>query len=590
MQRSTLLSFASLVASIGLALAILFMGHYQARVAPPTTPTVTPVPEQATPIPAQPTATPDPFAICQHDPADLPPLASGTTFHTCGARILDADGQPAQITGVSWFGMETGTYAPHGLWTRNWKAMLDQIAAFGFNTVRIPFSNDALVPGRMPQNINYAVNPDLAGKTSLQVLDLLVSGAGERGLKVILDRHRPTQAGQSDLWYTDAVPEIRWISDWVMLAQRYRGQAALLGVDLHNEPRGAATWGTEDLSTDWRLAAQRAGNAILEANPYLLIFVQGVEKSGEDWYWWGGNLQDARTAPVELDVPGRVIYSPHDYGPDVYPQPWFSASDFPGNLATVWQAHWGYLADQQIAPIVLGEFGGSAGDGTDGIWQRALIDYVQQHHLGWLSWAFNPNSSDTGGLLADDWLSVVQEKADLYRGHLAAPLDVGSSGVFGQARTRVSVLGRSTNPTAQISNIGFVLQIVNDGPRPVDLSQLELRYWLNPGVTNAGQEVDIDYAALGAGNIKGHVDAPNAQGLEAVHLVFASAAGAIGPYSSSGDINVRVHKVDWSPYDQLVNFSFRPNSTFAIWDQVGLYQAGVLIWGTPPDDSGVTHT
>src|SRR5260370_34633650 len=66
-----------------------------------------------------PTATPDPFAACQHDPANLAPLANGTTFHTCGARILGVDGQALQLTAVTWFGIATGTDAPHGLWTRN---------------------------------------------------------------------------------------------------------------------------------------------------------------------------------------------------------------------------------------------------------------------------------------------------------------------------------------------------------------------------------------------------------------------------------------------------------------------------------------
>ena len=54
-----------------------------------------------------PVVTPDPVAACQRDPAHLPPPDGGTTFHTCGERILGADGLPAQITGVSWFGMET---------------------------------------------------------------------------------------------------------------------------------------------------------------------------------------------------------------------------------------------------------------------------------------------------------------------------------------------------------------------------------------------------------------------------------------------------------------------------------------------------
>ncbi len=532
---------------------------------------------------ARPSATP-PIA-CQHDPANVAPPTNGTAFYTCGPRILGVDAQPVQITGLSWFGMETGTYAPHGLWTRNWQAMLDQIAALGFNTVRLPYSNDVLAPGRMPQGINYDINPDLTGKTGLQVMDVLVRGAGERGLKVILDRHRPTAEAQSELWYTDAVPEDRWIADWVMLAQRYNDQPALLGMDLHNEPRGPATWGSGDPATDWRLAAQRAGNAIVAINPHVLIFVQGVERSGDDWYWWGGNFPHTESAPVQLDVPGRVVYSPHDYGPGVYAQPWFSAADFPNNLPAIWDAHWGYLARQNLGPVVLGEFGGrSVGDDPEGIWQRALMDYVQQNGFGWISWAFNPDSGDTGGLLSDDWLNVVQAKADLYRGHLAAPLDVGSSGVFGLAQGRLGVRGRSTSPGAQTNNLGFVLQIVNDGPSPIDLHDVELRYWYKPGAPGAGtkntQQVDIDYAAVGSNNVKPQIGTVDQNGLAIVRLQFADAAGSIKPYTSSGDIAVRLHKSDWSTYDQSANYSFKSNTTLSDWDHVGLYRAGALVWAS----------
>jgi endoglucanase len=532
-------------------------------------------------------ATPDPFTACKRDPANLPPLPRGTSLHTCGAKILTADGKPAQITGISWFGMETGTNAPHGLWTRNWKAMLDQMAALGFNTVRLPFSNAAIESGRMPQNINYDINPDLAGKTGLQIMDLLIKGAGDRGLKVILDRHRPNADAQSELWYTDAVPEERWIADWVMLAQRYRGEQALLGMDLHNEPRGPATWGSGDPTTDWNLAAQRAGNAILAVNPYVLIFVQGVERSGDDWYWWGGNFLGARAVPVQLSVPGRLVYSPHDYGPGVYAQPWFEAPDYPSNLPAIWDAHWGYLAKEQLAPVVLGEFGGrSVGEDADGIWQRALMDYAEQNGIGWLNWSFNPNSGDTGGLLSDNWLSVVQSKADLYAAYLAAPLDVGSAGTFGTAEQHLTVRGRSTSPATQTNNIGFVLQVANDGPTPVMLHELELRYWFKPGSlgppSRISQQVDIDYAAVGASNIKAQLGLPNQAGLATLRLQFSEAAGSIKPYTSSGDIAVRLHKSDWSTYDQSGNFSFRSETTLTDWDHVGLYRSGTIVSGVEP--------
>jgi endoglucanase len=469
--------------------------------------------------------------------------------------------------------METGTFAPHGLWSRNWQAMLDQIAALGFNTVRLPFSNEALAPGRMPQGINYDVNPDLAGKTSVDLMDMLIQGAADRGLKVILDRHRPTSAGQSELWYTDSVPEDRWIADWVMVAERYANQPALLGVDLHNEPRGPATWGSGDPATDWRLAAERAGNAILAVNPHVLIFVQGVEHSGDDWYWWGGNFLDARSSPVQLNVPGRLVYSPHDYGPGVYDQTWFSASDFPNNMPAIWDAHWGYLANEQSAPVVIGEFGvRSVGDDAEGVWQRALIDYADQHGIGWLNWSFNPDSGDTGGLLSDDWLSVVQSKTDLYQGHLGAPLDVGTSGVFGVARSTLSLNRRASNQSGQTNNLGLTLQISNDGSTPIALNGLEVRYWFRPGTLGAKitQQVDIDYAAVGSNNVKATIDPADARGIATLHLLFVGTAGSINPYTTSGDIAARIHKSDWSNY--------APSGDLG----VALYRVGQLVWGTQP--------
>jgi endoglucanase len=538
-------------------------------------------PSRPSGVPGEPPSGPPPpdlLAGCRLDPAGLPELPPrsdgriGTTLHTCGGRILNQNGQAVQITGVSWFGMETGTYAPHGLWTRSWKAMLDQIADLGFNTIRLPFSDDALTPGRQPQSINYQLNPDLANKTSLEVMDTLVEGASERGLKVLLDRHRPNAQAQSELWYTDARSEQQWIDNWVMLAQRYQDKPAVIGVDLHNEPRGPATWGSEDDTTDWRLAAERAGNAILAANPYLLIFVQGVERYGDDWYWWGGNLEGAESDPVRLDVQGRLVYSPHDYGPGVYDQPWFQADDFPGNLASIWDTHWGYLVKQQIAPVVLGEFGGrSVGDDPEGIWQRTLMDYAQAHAIGWLNWSFNPDSSDTGGLLSDDWLTVVEEKAQLYRGHLAPPLDVGYSGVFGQPGGRLQLRARSTNSAPHANNLGFVVQLDNDGPQPVDLRDLEVRYWFKPGAIDkrTTQLVEVDYAAVGNTNIQTELGTPDADGIAALHIRFADTAGVLKPYASSGDIMLRVHKSDWTDYQQQ-EFS------------VGLYRGGQLVSGDEP--------
>lgn len=96
-------------------------------------------------------------------------------------------------------------------------------------------------------------------------MDKVVAYAGQIGLHVLIDRHRPDASGQSNLWYTAAVPEPVWIANLKTLANRYKGNPAVMGFDLHNEPHGPGIcWGC---GNTWRLAAERAGNAVLSVNP-----------------------------------------------------------------------------------------------------------------------------------------------------------------------------------------------------------------------------------------------------------------------------------------------------------------------------------
>jgi endoglucanase len=332
-------------------------------------------------------------------------------LHSAGAQIVNAAGEAVQLKGVSWFGFETTSFAPHGLDVRNWQGMLDQMARAGFNTIRLPYSNQLFDPASVPSGINYDLNPDLKGLRGLALMDKIIQGAGQRGINVILDRHRPDAYAQSELWYTDQVPESRWIADWVMLARHYRGNSTVIGADLDNEPRGPATWGSGNRRTDWRLAAERAGNAILRVNPDWLIIVEGIENFYGDYYWWGGNLEGARWFPVRLSHPEKLVYSTHDYGPEIYEQAWFLSHRFPRNLPSVWEEHWAYLQTDGIAPVYVGEFGGrSMGQDAGGTWQRSLVAYLGERRISYTYWSWNPDSSDTGGVLNNDWRTVDPSK------------------------------------------------------------------------------------------------------------------------------------------------------------------------------------
>jgi endoglucanase len=375
-------------------------------------------------------------------------------YHTSGNRILDSRNQTVRITGINWFGMETDNKTFHGLWSNNpWRNQIDTMAGLGYNTLRIPFSNDALKPDAVATGINDFINPDLIGLSPLQILDRVIEYSGSKGMRVILDRHRPTSAGQSALWYTPTVSEATWISDWQMLARRYAGNTTVIGADLHNEPHAAGTnpnatgacWGCGVTERDWRLAAERAGNAILSVQPNWLIFVEGVScpsggesnvwdndpSNDESCGWWGGNLSKAAEFPVRLNVANRLVYSPHEYATSVFHQDWFDEPNYPANMPAIWDGFWGYLYKQNIAPIMMGEFGSTLQNPIDKVWLENLMAYTGTgvNGMSFTYWSWNPNSGDTGGIALDDWTNINTEKQAILQPYLVGP--GGSTGPTG---------------------------------------------------------------------------------------------------------------------------------------------------------------
>jgi aryl-phospho-beta-D-glucosidase BglC (GH1 family) len=353
------------------------------------------------------------------------PSEGGGWLSTLGNQIVDGAGRNVQIAGVNWFGFEGDNMSPNGLWTRGYKEMMQQMVELDFNTIRLPFSSEMLHATGEARGIDYSQNPDLRGLTPLQVMDRILGHAQEIGLRVILDHHRSDAgAGTSPngLWYDSTYTEAAWVEDWEMLAERYAGNTAVIGADLHNEPHGG-TWGGGG-ARDWAAAAELAGNAIGAVNPNWLIFVEGVGSYEGNNYWWGGNLMGVRDRPIELDVPNKLVYSPHDYPNSIYEQPWFQGPDFPANLPAKFDQMWGYIFKEGIAPIYLGEFGTKLRDPKDAPWFEAITSYLSgdfdnngtndlasgQLGISWTFWSWNPNSGDTGGILKDDWRSVNEDK------------------------------------------------------------------------------------------------------------------------------------------------------------------------------------
>jgi aryl-phospho-beta-D-glucosidase BglC (GH1 family) len=370
----------------------------------------------------------------------MPAQAAG--FYGRQGHIYNASGVEIPIRGVSHFGFNSTILQPQYLWAMGWKQQIAQIKALGFNAVRLPFVPDTLYNPTPVDQLSYIdpnLNADLLGKTPLQALDLWMAEADRQGLYVLLDFHSVSMQRQYSTWYLNNAADLSltynqrpysradWRRDLVFVAQRYAALPHLLGIDIDNEPNGAVRWSVGDPNAAdprnfWKRAAESAAAAILTANPNLLIFVQGIngnfdgiERSDIPMNW-GEDFQPQAYQPLNIHA-GKLVLSPHTYGPDVYAKSSFGAANYPANLAADWETLFGQFSP--VLPVVVGEWGGKYGQGVGGAadiqWQNAFVDYlIAKGMRNTFYWCYTPNSGDSGGIL-DDNLAVRADKMALLK-------------------------------------------------------------------------------------------------------------------------------------------------------------------------------
>ena len=141
------------------------------------------------------------------------------------------------------------------------------------------------------------------------------------------------------------------------------------------------------------------------ACPRWLLFVEGVShttasgapaagpKQSDYGHNWASNLEGVRARPLTLpaDAAGKLVYSPHIYGPSVAPQPYFDAPEFPHNMEAIWDAHFGFIAAERRGCVAVGEWGGW-NMANDAVWQRAFSAYLSRRQISHFYWALNPTS------------------------------------------------------------------------------------------------------------------------------------------------------------------------------------------------------
>lgn len=179
----------------------------------------------------------------------------------------------------------------------------------------------------------------------------------------------------------------------------------VIGNDLRNEIRDDSVegltpdWGSGNVATDWKMAATKAGNAVLKADPTQLIIIEGLN--------YANDMMMIKTDPITLDTANKLVYSFHYYSwqPDV------ARMDSYENLRDDLDKNIGFIIQEgqkYTAPLWLGEFGTSD---NSNYW-KYLIQYLgERPQISWAYWAYNgyqhtPDDNESFGILNNDMKTV----------------------------------------------------------------------------------------------------------------------------------------------------------------------------------------
>ncbi|SCK06414.1 Aryl-phospho-beta-D-glucosidase BglC, GH1 family [Streptomyces sp. SceaMP-e96] len=377
---------------------------------------------------------------------------------TRGRYIVDADGRRFRLKSANWDGAQ-GSWngsddindpaahhsgqnshgIPLGLDRASMAALLEDFRALGLNSIRLPFSNEMIHSTAPVPDAAVAANPQLRGRTPLQVFDAVVGALTAGGFAVILNNHTNTTRwccglDGNERWNSRQSTR-QWADDWVFMARRYQQNSRVVGADLYNEVRRDVlddpNWGLGDRH-DWQAAAQEAADRILtEASPRLLIVIEGINWTGlpVDGLPHGRpTLAPVRTLSHTLVTSGKLVYSAHFYG---YTGPHHSGATGVGEtsdpryqdltreqLRAVLRDEAFYVSAETgrhfTAPLWISEFGtGSEESGQAArAWFGNLTDYLADTDTDFAYWPLVGWSTDGQGRPAGDNWALLRYDTD----------------------------------------------------------------------------------------------------------------------------------------------------------------------------------
>lgn len=169
------------------------------------------------------------------------------------------------------------------------------------------------------------------------------------------------------------------------------------------------------------------------------------------------------------------------------------------------------------------------------------------------------------------------------------PVTAAQSSVLpaAQSDTGLKVQDRSHDNDNPDNTLYALYQTINTGTTAVPLSSLTMRYWFTNETPADPLVFACDYAQVGCNNITAKfvtLPSPVTKANTYLEIGFTAAAGSIAAGQGSGEIQTRVHHVNWSNFITTDTYSFISDPSFVYKDTqtVTLYLNGVLVWGVEP--------
>jgi len=358
----------------------------------------------ATPTPA-PTATPGPLPTPTpaSTPTPLPTTAPAFSgIHVQGNQLVNGSGQRVILRGVNRSGMESACILNGGWGFSEGPrdlASVQAIKSWKTNAVRVQMNEDCWL------GIN-GTNPTWTGAPYQQMIKDWVATLNQAGMYVILDLQWSAPGTTLSTGQSPMPDKDHTVTFWTQVATAFKGNDTVI-FDVFNEPFPDNQQDTVAAWTCWRDGGTCSGFSYQAAGMQQLV--TAIRATGAT------NVIDLGGVSYSNSLTQWLVYKPVD------PL---------NNLAAAWHVynfnvcHTIACFDSQVAPViaqvpvVVEEVGT---DNCDGVWFNALLNWLDAHQTGYLSWVWDTwgTACSTFSLITDYYAATPTTWGKIYHDHLA---------------------------------------------------------------------------------------------------------------------------------------------------------------------------